>query len=229
MILAIFWMVAGVGFYSFTVGSLSSFLSAIDTRESVLAAKLAAIYEFAKETGISDHCRHKIRQAIKYNNYKTGTVWSDKHSLFSEIPKKLRYEVAMSMYNGIAAEMPFFKDRDPAFVVFLMPLLKPLRVSDGEYLYRVDDFPDEVYFILRGRVNLVFGKMELVYKSYLKGSYMGEIEIILDCHRIDDVQAFGECEFLTVSKSDFKVLIEEFPYQAKEISNIAKERKRRHI
>lgn len=79
MVLAIFWMVVGAGFYSYTVGSLSSFLSAIDTRESVLASKLAAVYEFAKETGISNSCRHKIRQAIKYNNYKLGTVWSDKH------------------------------------------------------------------------------------------------------------------------------------------------------
>lgn len=82
-----------------------------------------------------------------------------------------------------------------------MPLLRPLHLGDSEYLYNIDDFPDEVYFIIRGRVNLIFWYMELVYKSYLKGSYIGDIEIVLDCHRLDDAQAFGECEFLTLSKS----------------------------
>lgn len=35
-IVCIFWMFFGVGFYSFTVGSLSSLLGALDTRESHL-------------------------------------------------------------------------------------------------------------------------------------------------------------------------------------------------
>lgn len=72
--LAVILMIAGVGFYSFTIGSLSSFLSAIDTRESLLSAKLAAIHEFSKETGISRECKLKIRKAVKYSTSKLGTV-----------------------------------------------------------------------------------------------------------------------------------------------------------
>lgn len=42
-ILTMLWMIVGVGFYSFTIGSLSSVLSSIDTRESLLANKLYTI------------------------------------------------------------------------------------------------------------------------------------------------------------------------------------------
>ena len=40
IIMAIFWMFIGIGFYSYTISSLSTFLMSIDTRESILTARL---------------------------------------------------------------------------------------------------------------------------------------------------------------------------------------------
>jgi len=42
-ILTMLWMIVGVGFYSFTIGSLSSILSSVDTKESLLANKMYII------------------------------------------------------------------------------------------------------------------------------------------------------------------------------------------
>ena len=42
------WMFIGVGFYTFTVGSLSTFLMSIDTRESILNSKLGAIHQLSE-------------------------------------------------------------------------------------------------------------------------------------------------------------------------------------
>lgn len=200
MILSISWMISGVGFYSFTIGSLSSFLSAIDTRDSIMNAKLAATHEFAKETGISTECKRKITAVVTYNTQKVGSIWSDKHSLFNELPKHLRFEVALSMYNGIASEIPFFKTRDPAFVVFVMPRLKPLKLLEDEYLYKEGDYATEMYIIIKGRTNFVYGRSEIVYKSFLKGSYIGDIELLYKIQRLDNVQACGKTEFLTIFK-----------------------------
>lgn len=228
MILCVIWMFIGVGFYSFTVGSLSSFLTSIDTRESVLTAKMAAIQEFSKETGISPECRLKVRNAIRYHTYKQGTVWSDKHSLFNELPKALRFEVVSSMYNGIYKEFPFFAKKDPSFTIFVMPLFKPLKINNGDYLYREMDYSDEVYFITRGRVNFVVKGSEIVYKSYLRGSYIGEIEVIRKIPRINNAICYGECEFLVLSKKDFMEILDEFPNEKREVVRVANERARRN-
>lgn len=229
-ILCIFWMIAGVGFYSFTIGSLSSFLSEIDTRDSILSSKLAVVHEFSKESGISSECKQKIRDSIKYSISKQGTVWSDKHSLFRDLPKSLRYEVAVSMYNGISKSLHFFRNRNSSFIIAVMPLMKPLRVEDKEYLYKQGDFPDEVYFITKGRVNLVLEYSEIAYKSFLKGAYIGEIEIVMrKTSRFDNVQVCGNTEFLIMSKKDFLLILDEFPDEAQQINNIAKERFRRNI
>ena len=119
--LASVWMIVGVGFYSFTVSSLTALLSQTDSKETILELKLAAVKQFSDETGISLDCSNKMKEIIKYNTHKAA-VWTDKHSLFGEIPKNLQYEVSCDMYGGIALEMGFFRNREQAFTSAVMPL-----------------------------------------------------------------------------------------------------------
>lgn len=228
LIVAILWMIVGVGCYSFTVGSLSSFLTSIDTRDSAIAMKMVAVQEFARQTGISQEVKGKIRDAVKYNTYKMGSIWNDKHSLFSELPKALRYEVAWSMYNGVAKEFPIFSFFEGSFLAAVMPLFRPVQHQDSDYLYHEDDYPDEVFFITRGRVNFVLVPSEIVYKSFLRGSYLGEIEIFKKVNRVNHAICYGECEFLTLLKYDFLRFMEEFPAEARELRRIATEKANRN-
>ena len=228
VLLAVSWMVVGVGFYSYTVGSLSSFLTSIDTRDSVLAMKLAAVTEFSKETGISQEIRNKLREAVKYNAYRMGNVWSDKHSLFTELPKALKYEVVWSVYEGAVKDFAVFSLFDSAFVAALVPLLVPLRLEDGEYVYNAGDYPDEVFFILHGRINFVLQPSEIAYKSFLRGSYIGEIELFQKVNRLNSALCFGIGELLVLSKPDFARILAEFPVDAKEFRRLAFERASRN-
>lgn len=227
MAFAIGWMLAGVGFYSFTVGSLSSFLTSIDTRESILASKMATIQEFAKEAGLSNDCKLRIRSAIRYNTFKVGNVWRDKHSLFRELPKELRFEVASSMYNGIARKFPMFAEKDPAYVNFVLPLLRPLRLLNYQYVFKEGDTADEVFLITAGRVNFVIRYGEVVYKSFLRGSMVGDVEVIRQTRRVTNAMCFGNCEFLVLTSKDLNAIINEFPSEGRELISIAKEKARR--
>ena len=228
IICAIIWMFVGVGFYSFTVGSLSSFLTSVDTKESLLTAKMTALHEFAKETNISHAARVKVRDAVRYYNWKAGSVWTNKHSLFNDIPRSLQYEVSLSMYNGILKDLQFFSHKPPSFVLYFLPLFKPLSHLNATYLYKEGEFADEMYFICKGRVNLVLFPHEIAYKSYLRGSYIGEIEIVKQIRRIDNAQVCGNSEFLSISRSDLRGAMREFPVEAKEIAELAHERCKKH-
>ena len=222
--LAICWMVVGVGFYSFTVGSLSSFLTSIDTRDSLLSMKMASVQEFARQVGLSHDVKMKIREAIKYNSYRMGSIWSDKHSLFKELPKALRQEVAWSMYNGVAKEFPVLRLFESSLVSSMMPHFKPLKLADSEYVYSEGDYPDQVFFITLGRVNFVLLPHEIAYKSFLKGSYIGEVEIIRNTSRLSTAICCGFCEFLILSRHDFRRIMEDFPSEAKLFRKIALEK-----
>lgn len=66
------WMLFGLFFVSFTIGSLSSLMSGLDTKENLLNSKLAIIDEFSKETHLNNNLRHKLRSALKYSTEKQG-------------------------------------------------------------------------------------------------------------------------------------------------------------
>jgi len=77
-----------------------------------------------------------------------------------------------------------------------------LNLIDGEYVYKEDSYADEMYFLLKGRVNYVVTLHAIVFKSYIKGSYFGEVEIIsnINKHLVrctlfseeEEILAFGE-------------------------------------
>jgi CRP-like cAMP-binding protein len=46
------------------------------------------------------------------------------------------------------------------------------------FLYRKNDYADEVYFISKGRVLFVYGPSNFTFKTMLEGSYFGEIELL---------------------------------------------------
>lgn len=226
-ILAMMWMIMGGGFYSYTAGSMSSFLTSIDTRDTILAQKIATVHELALQASLSHDIMLKVREAIRYNTLKTGNIWSDKHSLFSELPKSLRYEVATTMYGGVVKEIYIFKHKEKAFVNYTMPLLRPMHVYETQCLYKQGEYPDEVFFITFGRVNFVIMPKEIVFKTYLKGSYVGEVEIIRNISRIYTAMAVELSELFVLSKTHFHAIMDEFPNERLEMTKIAHQRIRR--
>jgi len=224
VVLCVGWMVAGVGFYSYTIGTLSSVLLTIDTRESLLAGKLAALQELTRQTGISQGVKEKIKEALRYNSKKIGTIWSDKYSLFKDLPKSLQAEVAWSIFDGAARYFPVFQQFETSTLVEMMPLLRPLKLNKDDFAYKEGNYPDQVYFLTLGRVAFVILPSEVIYKSFMKGSYFGEIEILSGFNRQNTALCIHFCEFLVLSKPDFLTILGDFPADAKKMRAIAAEK-----
>jgi hypothetical protein len=171
-------MLFGVCFFSFVIGSLSSMMASVDTKANDLANKLSIIDEFTKQAKLDKDLSLRLRHALQYSSEKTGFSWSDKQSIFTELPRSLRYEVALAMHQGAAKELPFFVGKDPMFISQVVPFLQNRFHEVGEYVYQKKDYADEVYFIVKGRINYVFGEKNLCYKSLQTNTYFGEIEVI---------------------------------------------------
>jgi hyperpolarization activated cyclic nucleotide-gated potassium channel 1 len=224
MIMAIICMMVGAGFYSMIVSSITSLMSSLDDAQLELSSKLLAATSFGKETGLTKQTLYKVRQMIKYNASQ-GSI--DNNAVFDELPKALKYEVAMAMHKGFANEIALLIGKDQSFVVSVMTLLRPIRLDDDEILYNEGSLPDEFYVIMSGRVNLVLIEFDFAYKSFLKGSYIGEIEIIKNIPRVNTAQAFGNAELLVLSKAQFLQLLHDFPNEAVDIRKLADERHRK--
>ena len=225
-IICISWMICGLYFFSFTIGSLSSMMSSIDTKENVLLGKLAVIDEFSIEANLSKDLRNKLKHALRYSAEKRGFSWLDKLSIFNELPKPLRYEVAINMHHGAAKEISFFKKKDQSIIAAIVPLLQPMFLERNEYVYKKGEFADEIYFIVKGRISYVFGKEDTVLKSMQKGSYFGDIEVVKGISRKYSAKGVRSTELLIMHKQVVEEIIEEHPNVWEEIKEVALKREK---
>lgn len=73
-VISIFWMIFGIGFYSFTIGNLSQIIASIDIRSEVLSQKLNTLTEFSKRTSMPNALFLKIRKHLESNSKFSATV-----------------------------------------------------------------------------------------------------------------------------------------------------------
>ena len=227
---SIVWMLLGVGFYSFAIGSLTSVLSTLDTRSNELTIKLNAVDQISKEARLDPGLIRKLRQAIKIHSHKTELDTGDKQLMFDSLPKKLRYQVAMNMYESACSRIPFFENRSPEFISTIIPHLRYTFFEKDDYVYQEGDDPDEIYFISRGRVNFVVCLQDIRFKSILEGSYFGDVEMFLSSKRLCTCKIVYQTELLVMSKpvisiQMMKYITEEFPEISNEMMELALKRR----
>ena len=221
-VFALLLMGVGVGFYSFTISNLSTIMATLDTRSTNFNKKTTALNEFSKATKLPDLLKKKIKDHINHNHQENVYSWFDKDELLKELPASLRREISIHMHKKLVEKINFFQDKDPQFISYVVPKLKNVRMVASEVVFKEGDYAEEIFFMVKGKVSLktAYGH---VFKSYLQGSYFGEVEVLFNKLRQETVQvASVNAEFLVISRRDFLNVIKEFPNISTEIKETAK-------
>ncbi len=129
-------MWTGVCTYSFAVGSLSSVLTTLDTKDAKLKKKLSVLEGLRSEYELSHEIYAKLKKALKYDHSRDST---EKINFVNELPITLKNELAVIMHKHLIRNIPFFSGKPPHFLAFAGPLLKSIKVPKGEYIYHEDD------------------------------------------------------------------------------------------
>ena len=203
-------MSSGLYFFSFTIGSLSSMMSSIDTNKDILQHKLEVIDEFAEESRLDDKLKTRIKLALKYSANRRGFSWIDKLSIINELPKHLRYEVAINMHRGAARDIKILQNKDHNLVSFIVPLLQPMFLQKDEFVYSEQEYADEIYFVIRGRISYGFEKESIPFYAVQRGDYFGDIEVVKGQPRKYSAHAVRESEVLIMNRELIKEVREKF-------------------
>lgn len=225
MVICIIWEFIGIAFYSFVFGTISSVLTAMDQKNAALSRKLLMLDLFAKDTQIPQALVKKITKEIKDSSLTSVLDYDEKLRLVSNLPKKLRYEICGAMYDHAAKKIFFFQNKNLSFIADIMPRLIYMTKMDHEVLYSKNDFADEMYFLIEGKISFIFGKQNLVFKSMIAGSYFGEIELIEQKPREFGAMSTGECKLLVMPKFVFEYMMTQYPRVSDDIKEVAKIKK----
>jgi hypothetical protein len=73
----------------------------------------------------------------------------DEKSVFlNELPAGLRIELSYLMHRYLVDEIEFFKGKPERFVAMIGPLLKPVRIPRGEFVFTEGEYADESSFLI---------------------------------------------------------------------------------
>jgi CRP-like cAMP-binding protein len=224
-ILAAVWIIFVMFFMSFTIGSMSGMMSSIDTKEKVLRYKISVIEEFCKDCKLNKELKFKLKQALIYSTEKHGGSLYKKEEIIFQLPKELRFKVAMAMHKGYASRIKIFTDLikiDRVFVSSIIPLLVSQKFLTQDFIYKKGEHPDELFFIVKGRIGY---SDNLLFQQKFDGDYFGDIELFIPSKRLFNTVAQVSTELFTIKKSIFLELLKKFPQiekSLKESSNIEK-------
>lgn len=225
-IISIFWMICSLNFLGFTISTLSSFVNGIDTHDKILLNKLAIIDEFCAETGLSKILKLKLRNALRQSSTISRYSLLQQFDILSELPKDLKYEIAKVMHRGAAKTLKFFNSKEDYLIIAIVPYLLPNFVNADNFVYKFHDFPDEIYFLVKGRVVYINSENGTGIYTILKKDYFGDIEVLTKIPRKFSALSRNNCEMLCLTYQIVGRLKKDYPNIYFEMRGVAIERDR---
>jgi len=122
---------------------------------------------------------------------------------------------------GMVASVPLFSGLDAKRIVAVMGRLEALRLRRGAYIAQRGDVADAMYFIVSGDVNVVTEKENIILSD---GDFFGEMALLRQTPRRNDILAATDCHLLKLSASDFSVLAHHEPALRDAVLTVARGR-----
>ncbi len=145
-------MIIGAIGYTFAIGSLSSIIYSLDTRQAKFKEKLGILNKITKDHSVSPELYRRLKKVLKYDHVKNQL---DEIEFLKELPQYLKLELSYKMHEDIIQKLPFFQSQPKQFIAYIGPFLKPLKILKGENIYVEGDPINDIFFIVKGRVGLI--------------------------------------------------------------------------
>jgi CRP-like cAMP-binding protein len=103
----------------------------------------------------------------------------------------------------------FFQLAEPGFIMKLLKNLHPQICMLGDSVFKADDISDKMYFIHHGQVEILCADDgQTVIAKQMKGSYFGEIGILITKRRTATVRAIITSILYTVDRDQFLEILD---------------------
>ncbi|KRX03617.1 Cyclic nucleotide-binding protein [Pseudocohnilembus persalinus] len=215
----------GQAIFSILICVAGSFLTAIFFGEiAVLIAKLNA------EQTLYQNKLEKLEMKLKHNSIPKvlqnkvleyfDFCWEKKKLVenitdFSLLSKPLQKEIHFHLHRDIIKNVPLFKELELNEIVWIIQRLKTDIYLPDDFIIREGEVGNDMFFLMDGVAKVILKNDDPnnpPFTQFLqKGSYVGEIALIIDSKRTADVQAidFTICEIFT--REHYNRLKIEFP------------------
>ncbi|MBM4185070.1 MAG: cyclic nucleotide-binding domain-containing protein [Gemmatimonadetes bacterium] len=124
------------------------------------------------------------------------------------------------MDRSLFAESGIFKDLDDEEIEGVGEVCQTVEFKVGDYIFREGDEGDRLFIIEKGEVRIsrhVAGAGEEAITVLRRGACFGEMSVLDSSQRSMDAIAHSRCTLITISREDFRGLLESNPELANKI------------
>jgi voltage-gated potassium channel len=220
-IFAMLIMLVGVGTYGFIIGNVANILSKSNPARTRFFNNLEQLKIFVSYRNIPGHLQKKVSD---YFNY----IWKkrlgfDESVFLSSLPQGLQNEVSVHLKREILQKIPLFKGVSDEFLKEVSLHMRPIVCVPDEYVFKEDDIGHEMYFIIRGKLEVIMN--EKVLTVLTDGDFFGEIALFTDHKkRTATVKSVHYSDLYRLDRELFDEVLKRYPPIAGHIKKIAEER-----
>lgn len=132
------------------------------------------------------------------------------------------------MTTNLLTRIPFFADLPSEELDRLAAELGVVNLASGEILFREGEPGEHLYIVVKGELEILMGAStndELTLNVLQEGEYVGEMSLIQpDGLRSSDARARGEVVLLSMSRAQFKGLLQRRPELARSMISVLSQR-----
>eukprot|EP01137_Pigoraptor_chileana_P029513 Opistho-2@14839 len=219
---ALLVMLVGSILYGFISGSITSTMANADSQRVRYFTRLQAVTRYMRDQSLANDLHQRVSEYFEY-------LWlrnrgKDHKTLFVDMPLTFQAEVALSINKDIIDRVPLFQNTDVGFQRMLSLVIKPFLYLPREFIVNKGDIGREMFFIHRGRVEVVSEDGQTIYATMESGSFFGEISLIFSVPRTASIRAATHCDLFVLTKRDLDSVLHHYPEISKQIQAIAKAR-----
>ncbi|EDV99867.1 GH12552 [Drosophila grimshawi] len=118
----------------------------------------------------------------------------------------------------IISGLPCFSNIPPKLRARLIPVLRFSTIGGERVLIKEGDIPFFIYFMVSGEIEMKKSvhdkntrKVSMVSEAIIgSGDWIGEVELLENCTRLNTLVALTPCEVLSINEDDFKRILQPF-------------------
>ncbi|RLN59776.1 hypothetical protein BBJ28_00003689 [Nothophytophthora sp. Chile5] len=169
-------MAVGVSFFGYVIGTISTLVTNLDVAAARYDERMTIVKEYIISRQMPKHVGNKIRHHFEYF-YQNRSVFKERRIL-QRLPLALRNE--MVRFTALVASIKYFENCHESLISDIVMAMRPFSVLKDEYVYVQHEIAAHVFFLLKGKIQIVKTlrrvKEDLRLASMGIGDHFGEVQ-----------------------------------------------------
>jgi Ion transport protein/Cyclic nucleotide-binding domain len=218
-------MLLGASLYAFIIGNLASLFSSLDQAKASFWNRIEALELYLRSRNVPRELSEQVHNYYEYIWARHRGMKAD--TLLSDLPGPLRLEVLLHVTHDLLDKVPLFHHASPTLRNLLLMALHAQTYAPGGHIVREGEIGREIYFISRGKVEILSEGGTRDHGSLEGGDYFGDLSLMLGERRTASVKALTYCEVFVLEAERFDEIRKEYPEFRTVLQKMSSERTER--